>query len=116
MMLNSARAIDRFAVALTLYQTQPATYVDHKPVTPAPIEVAIRGVVQPGQDVRAAKGNGLTDELEGTRIEASWLLWTRATVAEDDVIKDAAGIRYRIMWLWPRAEGGFFRAALERLK
>ena len=110
MMLNSARAIDRFAAPLTLYRTQPATYVDHKAVVPPPVEVQIKGVVQP------ARGNQLMDLPEGLRTEASWLLWTRAAVAEDDVVKTADGSRYRVVWLWPRAEGGFFRAALGLLK
>ena len=110
MMLNSARAIDRFAVPLTLYRKQPTTYVNHKPVTSDPVAAAIRGVIQP------AKGNQLQDMPEGVRIDAGWLLWTRADVVEGDVVVDAAGLRYRAMWLWPRAEGGFNRAMLERLK
>ncbi|SHF60892.1 hypothetical protein SAMN02745157_2533 [Kaistia soli DSM 19436] len=109
-MLQAARAIDRFAVPLTLYQTQPTTYVNHKPVTHDPIEIAIRGVIQP------AKGNQMQDMPEGVRIDAGWLLWTRAEVGEGDIVADAAGLRYRAMWLCPRAEGGFVRAVLERFR
>lgn len=110
MMLNSARAIDRFAVPLTLYRTQPATYVDHKAVVPPPVEVSIKGAVQP------ARGAQLLDLPEGMRTEASWLLWTRSAVAENDEVETADGARYRVMWLWPRAEGGFYRAAMGLLK
>lgn len=56
-MLGVARAIDRLAAPLTLYRTQPATYVDHMAVGPAPVEEAIRGAIQPGKAIGAAKGN-----------------------------------------------------------
>lgn len=114
-MLGVARAIDRLAVPLTLYRTQPATYVDHKAVLPPPVEQAIRGAIQPGQAIGAAKGNQLLDLPEGVRVEATWLLWTRAAIAENDVVKTADGRRYRVIWLWPREEGGFTRATIALL-
>lgn len=69
----------------------------------------IRGVLQP------ARGTQLRDLPEGLRDEALWILWTRAAVLLDDLIKDGA-ISCRVMFLWPRREGGFTRAAIGLLK
>lgn len=72
-------------------------------------ETNIRGWVQP------AKGTHLLDLPEGLRAEARWLLWTRTAVQLDDVIKDGA-FSYRVMFVWPRREGVFTRAAIGLLK
>lgn len=69
----------------------------------------IRGAIQP------AKGVQLMDLPEGLRQEARWLVWSRAELLLDDLIKDGA-ISYRVMFIWPRREGGFTRAAAGLLK
>lgn len=74
-----------------------------------PIWSDIRGAIQP------AKGVQMQDLPEGLRAEARWLLWSRSEVLLNDLIKDGA-ICYRVMFIWPRREGGFTRAACGYLK
>lgn len=74
-----------------------------------PVWSDIRGAIQP------AKGVQMQDLPEGLRAEARWLLWSRAEILLDDLIKDGA-ISYRVMFIWPRREGGFTRAAVGLLK
>lgn len=108
-MTGVAIAIDMLAVNVSRTTRGPGGYdADGKGVPGAPTTATIRAAIQP------ASGNQLMDLPEGMRTEARWLLWSRSEVKEDDEI-GASGISYRVMYVWPRAEGGFFRAAMGRL-
>lgn len=108
-MIDVAIAIDGEAVNVSRTTRGAGGYdADGNGVPGAPATTTIRAAIQP------ASGNQLMDLPEGMRTEARWLLWSRSEVKEDDEI-GASGINYRVMYVWPRAEGGFFRAALGRL-
>lgn len=61
-----------------------------------------------------ASGNQLRDMPEGIRTEAGWVAWSRSSIAVDDQIVNGS-ITYRVLFVWPRPEGGFTRAALGRV-
>jgi len=85
------------------------TYDDGGNLIPgANTTMAIKAVIQP------VKGNQLMDMPEGVRSEAGWMVWSRSEVKEDDRITNA-GVTYRVLFAWPRADGGFYRAALGKV-
>lgn len=108
-MIDVAIAIDGEAVNVTL-TTKAAGYYDADGnwVPGAPTSSTIRAAIQP------TRGKQLMDMPEGIRTEAGWMLWTRSAIAVDDEIT-SGGIGYRVLFTWPRLEGGFYRAALGRL-
>ena len=107
--LNSvARAIDRFAVKVSLTRRGAGGYVDGVYIRGAATTSEIMAVIQP------ATGNQLMDVPEGIRVEARWIFWSRSALSVDDVIKHG-GVSYRVMYTWPRDEGAFHRAAIGRL-
>lgn len=110
LMLGAAAiAIDRLAVNVSLTRTAAGAHNDDGEWVPgASTTTTIRAAIQP------ATGNQLMDVPEGMRTEARWLLWSRSEVKTDDEIT-SKGVRYRVMHLWPRMEGGFYRAAIGRL-
>lgn len=67
----------------------------------------IRAAIQP------TNGNQLRDMPEGIRTEAQWMCWSRSDLLPDDRIVHA-GVFYRVLFTWPRSDGGFYRAALGR--
>lgn len=67
----------------------------------------IDAVVQP------AGGTALRDLPEGERKEAQYFLWAQSAVALDDIVI-YGGNEYRIVFIWPRPEGGYTRAAMGR--
>jgi hypothetical protein len=104
-----AIAIDRLAVSVSLSRESGGVYDDNGKWTPNPaIQTTILAVIQP------ASGSELMDVPEGIRSEARWLLWSRSEIKVDDKVT-ARGISYRAMYLWPRDEGGFYRAAIGRV-
>lgn len=104
-----AIAIDRLAVNVSLTREAPGAHNDDGEWVPGTSTTStIRAAIQP------ARGNQLMDVPEGIRTEAQWLLWSRSEVKVNDVIT-SGGVSYRVMHLWPRAEGGFYRAAIGRL-
>lgn len=104
-----AIAIDRLAVDVSLTRATAGGYnEDGEWVPGASTTATIRAAIQP------ASGNQLMDVPEGMRTEARWLLWSRSEVRENDTVT-SGGVSYRVMYLWPRAEGGFYRAAIGRL-
>lgn len=117
-MLSVAKAIDRFSVNVTLTTRAADSYdSDGKGVPGASTTSTIRAAIQP------ASGHQLNDVPEGMRTSsdpkgvqtnAGWLLWSRTEVKVDDQIT-SKGIVYRVMYLWPRDEGAFYRAALGRV-
>ncbi len=108
-MIDVAIAIDGEAVNVTLTTKGAGSYNDDGDFVPgAPTDTTIRAAIQP------VKGNQLMDMPEGIRTEAGWMLWSRSALAVDDQIT-SGGIAYRVLFAWPRMEGGFYRAALGRL-
>lgn len=108
-MIDVAIAIDGEAVNVTRTRSAGGGYNDDGEWVPSlPDAATIRAAIQP------ASGNQLMDVPEGMRTEARWLLWSRSDVRVDDMIT-SSGVSYRVMHLWPRAEGGFYRAAIGRL-
>lgn len=69
----------------------------------------IQAVVQP------ATGAKLNDLPEGERASAEYFLWSNEALVLDDVII-YGGSRYRITSVWPRPEGGFYRAVLGKMR
>ncbi|TAY66548.1 hypothetical protein ELG88_09780 [Rhizobium leguminosarum] len=102
-------AIDRRAISMTLTRRAPDSYDPDtgKAITGVPAVIPIKAVIQP------ATGNQLRDLPEGVRTEAQWLLWSRSQVQLDDTVTHK-GINYRVVYVWPRDEGAFYRAALGR--
>jgi len=109
-MIDIAVAIDGEAVNVSLTREGSGGYWndDGEWVPGGPSTSTIRAAIQP------ANGNQLMDLPEGLRVEARWLLWSRSEVKLDDEIA-SGGVSYRVMYLWPRMEGGFYRAAVGRL-
>lgn len=117
-MIDVAIAIDAEAVNVTRSRSGAGAYDDDGNwVAEAPESVTIRATIQP------ATGNKLLDVPEGMRtasdpsgsqVNAGWLLWSRSDVALNDEITHKA-VKYRVMYVWPREEGGFYRAAMGRL-
>jgi hypothetical protein len=107
-MIDVAIAIDGEAKNVTLTTRAAGSYdADGNWVAGTATATTIRAAIFP------ASGNALKDMPEGIRTEAGWLLWTRSAVAVDDLITDGS-IIYRVLFAWPRPEGGFYRAALGR--
>lgn len=106
-MINVAIAIDGEAVNVTLTQPGAGAYVGGKWVPGAAATSTIRAAIQP------VKGNQLMDMPEGIRTEAGWIAWSRSPMKVDDQIT-ASGVLYRVLFDWPRMEGGFYRVALGR--
>lgn len=101
--------IDRRAVGVTRTRRAAGSYnADGDFVPGAPTTGTILAVVQP------ASGRQLMDLPEGVRSEARWLAWSRAEIRLDDVIV-AGGLSHRVVYVWPRAEGDFYRAAMGEL-
>jgi len=99
-------AIDRRAIPVQITRRAAGAYnADGEFIEGASSTDTIRAAIQP------ASGRQLMDLPEGIRTEARWLLWSRSDLSLDDRIT-AQGLTYRIMFVWPRLDGGFTRAAL----
>ena len=105
-MIDVAIAIDEEAVDVSLKRKATGTYnADGDFVPGGETTSPIRAAIQP------ASGRQLMDLPEGIRNEARWLAWSRSEIRLDDTIAHS-GSNYRVMFVWPRADGGFWRAAL----
>lgn len=102
--MDVAIAIDAEAVTVG-HIVKGGSWVNHKWVENNAGAVNIQAAVQP------ASGRQLMDLPEGVRTEAKFLLWTRSTISEDDLIT-FGGETWRIVFKWPRPMDGFNRAAL----
>ncbi|MBB4063684.1 hypothetical protein [Gellertiella hungarica] len=106
--MKAAAAIERRAVSVTLRRRSAGAYdLDGRFIDGSETSEPIKAVIQP------AGGNQLRDLPEGIRTEANWMIWSRSPIAVDDRIISSS-VSYRVVYVWPRAEGGFFRAALGR--
>lgn len=105
-MIDVAIAIDGEAVNVSLTRKAAGSYnADGNFVPGAPTTSTVRAAVQP------ASGRQLMDLPEGLREEARWLVWSRSEIRMDDTIAHS-GQSFRVMFVWPRMEGGFWRAAM----
>ncbi len=101
--------IEAEAVPITLSRKGGGSYVSGKWVASADLTTPTTGTIQP------TTGRQLAGMPEGVRSEARYVLWTRSALALDDVVI-YGGANHRVIWMWPRPEGGFNRAALGLLK
>lgn len=109
-MIDVALAIDGEAVNVSLKRNAAGHYDQNGNWIPGvPSTSTIRAAIQP------ASGRQLEDLPDGIRNEARWLVWSRSEIRLDDVITHA-GSGYRVMHVWPRMDGGFWRAAAGLLK
>lgn len=110
-MIDVAAAIDAEAWNVSLTREGAGGYWndDGDWVPGGPSTSTIRAAIQP------ASGRQLEDLPDGIRNEARWLVWSRSEIRLDDEIGHA-GSRYRVMHVWPRDDGGFWRAAAGLLK
>jgi hypothetical protein len=105
-MIAAVAAIDRRAKPVTLKRRAAGTFnADGEAVLGVETSNTIQAVVQP------ASGRSLEDMPEGVRQEARYLAWSRSEIRNDDQIIHA-GLTYRVVYVWPRLEGGFYRAAM----
>ena len=105
-MIDVAEAIDGEAGPVQILRKSGGTYSGKgkwvgEVATPEPA----MAVVQP------ATGAKLLDLPEGERSEAQFFIWSRSDLTLDDVVV-YGGKNYRILFAWPRPEGGFTRAVL----
>lgn len=109
-MSEVALAIDAEAVTV-VHKTRGADSYDTRGnavLGAANDDVNIRATVQP------VSGRVLQDLPEGVRSQVNYVMWTRASVNEDDTI-GYNGQDYRVLHIWPRPMDGFRKAALGRL-
>lgn len=110
MLLNVGIAIDAFAVSVTRTRRAAGSYnADGVWVEGAPTATALNAAIQP------VSGRELKDMPEGIRTEAKYIAWSRSDLVIDDTIAHK-GSNYRVMFVWPRDEGVFYRAILGLLK
>lgn len=135
-MIDVAIAIDGEAIPIIRSRSAPGFYdVNGDFIRGQSARAKIMATIQP------VRGNQLMDMPEGIRTEAGWMIWSRSEIRLDDVIGSTGGgflsfgpylllfagnqlvfnaqpaidsITYRVLYVWPRMEGGFYRAALGR--
>lgn len=99
-------AVEEESVPVTVFAKVAGSYdADGDYVPASPTEVIINAAIQP------TSGRQLLDLPEGIRAEARYMLWSRSALALDDVVL-YGGSRYRVIFLWPRPDGGYTKAAL----
>lgn len=106
MIVDLGPVIDAEGVFVSLKQKSGGSYnADGDWASEIVTSSTIVAVIQP------AMGTKLLDLPEGEREQAKYFLWTRSSLALDDVV-NYGGSDYRVSFVWPRPEGGFIRAAL----
>lgn len=111
--MDVAFAIDSEAVDVVRHGIAAAdgAYDDEtgKWVPGVAVDSTIAATIQP------ATGRNLIDAPEGVRTDARFAAWSRVAIVENDEIT-YAGDRYRVIWVAPRPQDGFTKAALGKLK
>jgi hypothetical protein len=115
MLEPAAIAIDMLAKPATRLRPGAGAYVNGLWVPATATNLAIRAVVlaMPPQDVMNLP--------EGIRTQAEWVIWSRTELsagieagpsprAADEILY--AGRTMRVIHVWDRIEGGFYKAAL----
>lgn len=104
--MDVALAIDAEAISVTRLRDGAGAYTaGGKYVEGATVSTPIRAAIQP------ASGRQLQDLEEGIRSEARFMAWSRADLQVNDRITVGAA-KYKIIFVWPRPQDGFNRAAL----
>ena len=113
--MTAALAIDFYAKDYARVRTAAGSYVDGRYVEGAPSSSTIRAAVF------SPTGRDLRDLPEGQRASIAWTIWTRDELrtADEDTrtVADAIQIHgswFRVVKVWPRIEGGYHKAMLER--
>jgi len=105
-MIDLGWAIDAEATGMRRRTFAGSSYnADGDFVAGALAETDIRATIQP------IKGVELRDLEEGVRAEARYSLWTRSSLVLGDIVI-YGGADYRVVFLWPRPQDGFVKAAL----
>jgi hypothetical protein len=113
-MLNVGIAIEMLAVPVTLSRSATGSYnTDGAWVPGTATSKPIRAVVQPitGEAKNSSLGLELKDAPEGVRTEARYVAWSRTEIQLDDIIAYKGG-NHRVIFVWSRDDGGFYRALL----
>ena len=106
MIIDLGEVIDAEGVFMNYTSPESGSYnLDGEWVGVAGAAEQIIGVIQP------AKGRQLLDMPEGVRAEARFFLWTRKSVALRGIV-NYGGANYKVVFVWPRPDGGFTRAAV----
>ena len=113
-MIDVSEAIDEEAIACTLRRKGAPSFTQGGDVVPggatdAPIFAALLALSL------ERYGDMLRDKLEGIDRDGLRMLYSRSEVRLDDAIIRGADT-YRVLALWPRVEGGYYRAAIGRIK
>jgi hypothetical protein len=100
----------------TLHRYGPTLWLDGRALEATPTATAIAAVIRPPSEAM------IRNLAEGERSEGTVAIWSRtelrASSEETQVRADEveqAGVRYRIMSIETRAEGGFWRAMGRRV-
>lgn len=113
--MSAAFAIDFYAKDYSRLRTGAGNYVDGRWVDGTPTSVTIRAAVF------SPSGRDLYDLPEGQRERIVWTIWSREELrtADEDAqtVADAVQIQgrwFRVFKVWPRVEGDYHKALLER--
>jgi hypothetical protein len=113
--MSPAAAIDYFAKEYTLRRSAAGSYVSGRHVDGEHTDTAIMAAVF------APSSQDVFELAEGQRTNVVWTIWTRSelravdedTQTEADMIL-VNGDWFQVFKLWPRTEGDYFKALLER--
>lgn len=111
--MDVALAIDAESINVTRTVAATGSYATSGPnagkfVPGGDTSSTIRAAVQP------ASGRSLMDMEESLRVEAKYFIWSRVQLAIGDRIT-VEGSTFKIIFLWPRLQDGFCKAAMGRL-
>lgn len=107
MLAGAAIAIDMLAGPVVVTRRAPSVYVGGISQPGAPSTVTVRATVL------AIDPRTLRDLPEGVRTDASLTMHSRGELREDDEIT-WGGELYEVTFVWPRVEGGFWKAVLAK--
>jgi hypothetical protein len=114
----AAIAIDLLAGPAKRIRKSAGGYVDGRWAEGAPFTTDIVACIQP------VTPNDLAQLPEGERTEASVAIWSRTEIrtasvdnqTEADLIEDSDGVRYKVIRVFSRKEGGYTKAIGGRVK
>lgn len=105
-MLDVSAALTLAATTVYLKSKNPATYDNNGNLIaglgdPRPIQATVQPI----------SGRALMDLPEGVRDEARKLIWTKSALETGQVVADN-GQDYRVVHVWDRRIGGYYKAVL----
>lgn len=99
-------AIMEEAIAVTHTSMAAGTYNDNGEWIAGDLTTKpIQAVIQPAMGVK------LNDLPQGIRDSAQYFIWSQSKIDLDDAIT-VNGKTFRVVYVWQRFEGGFYRAAM----